>query len=165
MKNLRTIAVLGISISMAVSGPAQAKCWTPAEVDSASVRDLQSRLMVAALRCGKSNHDLLPDYNQFVKSKRHLISSSNTVLKKFFAHGRSGKAAMREYDRYAVKLANRYGAGSGDLSECQAMKSLAQSAASSSGHIASLVELANQQATDPHLPGGRCGIEIAANTN
>ena len=107
--------------SVAISGTAQAACWTPAEADAAAVRDLQSRLMVATLRCARSEHDLLADYNRFVGSKKPLLQMGNKVLKQHFAKGKNRRQAQKAYDRYAVSLANRYGAGSGDLSECAGM--------------------------------------------
>ena len=148
--------------SMALSGTAQAACWTPAEADAATVRDLQSRLMVAALRCVRSEHDLLADYNRFVGSKKPLLKMGNKVLKSHFAKGKNRKQAQKAYDRYAVSLANRYGAGSGDLSECQGMQRLAKLAANSEANQSSLVELATMHQLEPVLPNGRCGIVLAS---
>ncbi len=148
--------------SMAFSGTAQAACWTPAEADAATVRDLQSRLMVATLRCARSEHDLLAEYNRFVGSKKPLLQMGNGVLKAHFAKGRTKRQAQQAYDRYAVSLANKYGAGSGDLSECEGMKRLAVLAANSQANQSSLVELANMHRLDPVLPNGRCGIVLAS---
>ncbi len=148
--------------SVALSGTAQAACWTPAEADAAAVRDLQSRLMVAALRCARSEHDLLADYNRFVGSKKPLLQMGNRVLKAHFAKGKNKRQAQKAYDRYAVSLANRYGAGSGDLSECAGMKRLAKLAANSKANQASLVELASMHQLEPVLPNGRCGIVLAS---
>ncbi len=160
-KSGKLIAVLSVG-SLALGGTANATCWSPAEIEAATLRELQSRLMVASLRCAKSDHDVLPHYNAFVKSKRHLLVGGNNILKSYFAKGHRGKGAVRAYDRYAVSLANRYGAGSGDLSECQGMKELAFSAASSEPSSTALVRIARQNALEPTLPGGRCGIVIAS---
>lgn len=162
MNRVRKMVMAAALGSVALSGTAQAACWTPAEVDAAKVRDLQSRMMVAALRCTKSNHDLLPEYNRFVREKRSLLKLGNGVLRSHFAKGRNSKQALRAYDRYAVSLANRYGAGSGDLSECKHMKVLVTAAVQSDSRLTSLVNIAQQHALSPELPGGRCGIVMAS---
>jgi len=163
MSKLKKLILAGVIGSVALTGNAQAACWTPAAVDAAKVRDLQSRLMVAALRCQKSKYNLLSDYNHFVRSKKPLLVGGNRLLRSHFAKGKNKKQAMRAYDRYAVSLANQYGAGSGDLSECKGMKKLAQSAANSDPQSSSLVKIATLNALSPALPGGRCGIAIASN--
>ena len=155
---LIAVATLG---SLTLAGAAQAACWSPIEVEAATMRELQSRLMVASLRCAKSDHDVLPHYNAFVRSKRHLLISGNDTLKAYFGKHHGHKAGVREYDRFAVSLANRYGAGSGDLSECESMKELAFTAATSEPSQAALVRIARENALEPRLPGGRCGIIIA----
>jgi len=148
--------------SVAMTGSVQAACWTPAEVDAAAVRDLQSRLMVAALRCENSEHSLLADYNRFIRENRPLLRMGNQVLKSHFAKGNTRKQAIKKYDRYAVSLANSYGAGSGDLSECKSMQILARTAANSNGQQNSLVKLARDYSLNPVLPNGRCGIVLAS---
>ena len=162
MTKSKTLALAMAVGSLAVSGPVQAACWTPAAADAAAVRDLQSRLMVAALRCVKSDHDLLPDYNRFVRTHKPLLKMGNHVLKSHFAKGTTKKNAQRKYDRYAVSLANKYGAGSGDLSECSSMKKLAGLTLDSGGQQAKLVKLAQDHALSPNLPHGRCGIVLAS---
>lgn len=162
MSKLKTLILAGVMGTVALAGTAQAACWTPAAVDAAHVRDLQSRLMVAALRCAKSNHDVLPHYNRFVLDKKPLLKLGNGVLRGHFAKGRSKKQAMRQYDRYAVSLANKYGAGSGDLSGCHGMKKLANAAADSDGNLSSLVKISQFHGLSPTLPGGRCGIVMAS---
>lgn len=160
MKNILMTAIIG---SVGISGSAQAACWTPAEADAAVVRNLQSRLMVAALRCGRSEHNLLADYNKFVKSKKPLLRMGNNVLRSHFSKGKSKNQGMKAYDRFAVSMANVYGAGTGDLSGCQEMQELTQSAANSDGSVKTLVSLAQSHALSPDLPGGRCGIVLASN--
>lgn len=165
MSKFSKIILAGLIGSVALTGTAQAACWTPAAVDAAHVRDLQSRLMVAALRCARSEHDVLPHYNRFVRDKKPLLKLGNGVLRGHFAKGRNKKQAMQQYDRYAVSLANKYGAGSGDLSECKGMKELASSAADSDGNLSSLVSISQYHGLSPSLPGGRCGIVIASSEN
>lgn len=147
---------------VALTSTAQAACWTPAEADAATVRELQSRMMVAALRCSKSDHDVLMQYNRFVGSKKPLLKMGNNVLRSHFAKGKDRKQAMKAYDKFAVTLANKYGAGTGDLSECESMHNLARTSANSADEHHALVSIANQYGISPRLPGGRCGIVIAS---
>ncbi|MGB5724044.1 MAG: hypothetical protein WBM39_06485 [Parasphingorhabdus sp.] len=162
MRKLRKLVAVASVGSMTLAGTAQATCWSPIEVEAATLRELQSRLMVASLRCAKSNHDVLPHYNAFVRNKRHLLISGNDTLKAYFGKHHGRKGGGRAYDSFAVSLANRYGAGSGDLSECESMNELAFSAASSEPSRAALVRIARENGLEPTLPGGRCGIVIAS---
>lgn len=162
MSKFNKLLLVGVIGTLALTGTAQAVCWTSAAVDAAHVRDLQSRLMVAALRCEKSEHDVLPHYNRFVLVKKLLLKLGNGVLRGHFAKGRNKKQAMRQYDRYAVSLANKYGTGSGDLSGCYGMKKLANAAADSDGNLSSLVKIPQFHGLSPSLPDGRCGIIIAS---
>ncbi|GAB5489536.1 MAG: hypothetical protein Pars2KO_31060 [Parasphingorhabdus sp.] len=86
----------------------------------------------------------------------------NDVLRSHFAKGNDGKQAMKAYDRFAVTLANKYGAGSGDLSECESMHNLARMSANSKDEHYTLVRIATRHGISPNLPGGRCGIVIAS---
>lgn len=147
---------------LTISSTAQAACWTPAEADAATVRELQSRMMVAALRCSNSKHDVLYEYNRFVGSKKPLLRMGNNVLRSHFAKGKNRKQALKAYDRFAVTLANKYGAGTGDLSECETMHNLARTSANSVDDHLALVNIANRYGISPDLPGGRCGIVIAS---
>lgn len=147
---------------LTITSTAQAACWTPAEADAATVRDLQSRMMVAALRCSSSKHDVLYEYNRFVGSKKPLLRMGNNVLRSHFAKGKNRKQAMKAYDSFAVTLANKYGAGTGDLSECETMHNLARTSANSVDEHHALVSIANRYGISPKLPGGRCGIVIAS---
>ena len=70
----RVSFMLGAAVALTLGGavPAQAamSCWNDTEVAAARVRDLQSRLMVDALRCRAFGIDILGAYNEFVRSNR-----------------------------------------------------------------------------------------------
>ena len=54
-----TIAVaIGIGLALPAPAAAQVPCWSEADVDAAKIRDLQSRLMVATLRCQAAGVDV-----------------------------------------------------------------------------------------------------------
>ena len=95
-----------------VSAPAMAeeKCWTAKEMTAARIRDLQSVLMVGALQCRATEHNLLADFNQFVVAGRALIVSENDVLKARFVRLQGAKEGNRTYDSFTTALANDHSA-------------------------------------------------------
>src|SRR6185369_5742597 len=74
---------------LCVSMPANAVmgCWNPTQVAAAKVRDLQSRLMVATLRCQAMGADVTDAYNRFVRANRETIQGANAVLLAQFRSG------------------------------------------------------------------------------
>ena len=153
------------AMSMAlIGGQAQAAaqgedCWSAQEVSAARVRDLQSMLMVAALRCRNSGVDVLSVYNRFVSANRSVIANFNTTLKQHFNRTSGPVEGQRGYDRFTTALANGYGAGGGG--GCNDMSDLASKASASNGSAAALISIAEQQGLDPALPVRRCGTSIA----
>src|SRR3954451_4143092 len=105
-------AVLAFSAALALLGaqPAQAAmdCWNTQQASAAKVRDLQSRLMVAALRCKAMGYDVLATYNDFIRRNREALQATNGIIRAQFATG-YGKDADVYYDRFATSLANHYG--------------------------------------------------------
>lgn len=145
------------AIAMLTTAPAHAACWDNEASDAAMVRDLETMLMVSALRCKTSGTDLLPDYNHFIKSSRAALTEVNTVLRNHFG---TGFAALNAYDSYVTKIANRYGSGADGL-DCSDMQSILHAATAESGSLAGLTRLARDAAVEPLLPGGRCAIAVA----
>ncbi|MDZ7587761.1 MAG: hypothetical protein U5J78_00810 [Parasphingorhabdus sp.] len=156
-------AVLFAAAAMATPSLANAACWSSAAARAAAVRDLQSGLMVAALRCGKSGADVLPAYNRFVETHRATLQAANLLLRNQFGAGRATRAGEVEYDRFATALANKYGAGSGGLSECPALQAMASQAANAVNSFDALYATAMQLGFDPKLPEAVCGTEYASN--
>ena len=136
------------------------QCWTPAQVAAAKVRDLQSRLMVAALRCGAMGVDVLGAYNRFVVANRETIQRANGVILAQFRAG-YGDQAQLHYDRFATSLANAYGGDATDRDVCAQTAALADEAAAAAGD-AGLVAIADRFGFVSALPGGRCGDLFAA---
>ena len=99
--------------------PAQAAmgCWNSTQVAAAKVRDLQSRLMVATLRCQAMGADVTEPYNRFVRANRETIQGANAVLLAQFRSG-YGSQGQTQYDRFATALANIYGADATDHAIC-----------------------------------------------
>lgn len=140
------------------SAPARAeRCWAKDEIAAAKVRELQSMLMVAALRCRASGIDILPSYNRFVSANRRTITAMNDRLKFHFGVGGTAEG-QRGYDRFTTALANAYGAGSTGEDSCADMAELSDEAAAASGP-AELIAIAERAV--PRRARGRCPVTIA----
>jgi hypothetical protein len=137
--------------------PAQAAmgCWNSQQTAAAKVRDLQSRLMVAALRCKAMGFDMLTAYNDFVRRNRDALQTTNGLIRSQFETV-YGKDADLYYDRFATGLANRYGGDATTGEICSQVASAAQEAAAASGDMTRLTEIADRFGPAPDLPGGAC---------
>jgi hypothetical protein len=156
----------GLSIAVATTclaaQPAQAamSCWNQQQTAAAKIRDLQSRLMVATMRCHAMGIDVLPAYNDFVRSNRSTIQAANGVIKAQFAQG-FGSNAQNEYDQFTTRLANAYGADSTNVAICQQTASRAREAVAANGDLDRLLHIAEAMGPAPQLPGGECKVSFA----
>lgn len=148
---------------LCVGMPAQAAmgCWDSSQVAAAKVRDLQSRLMVATLRCQAMGADVSGAYNRFVRANRETIQGANAVLLAQFRSG-YGSQAQTHYDRFATALANIYGADATDHEVCAETAALAEEAAAANGDIRRLVAIEDRFGFTSALPGGQCTYTLAA---
>lgn len=141
-----------------VAGPAQA-CWNDAEVAAAKIRDMETMLMVSALRCRLQGHDFLAEYNGFIGQSRPALTRVNDDLRGHF----DGAGGLDGYDRYVTAIANRYGAGVDGLA-CGDMASILEAALAEGGSYEGLARLAEAAQIAPALEGGRCEFVVAAAT-
>jgi hypothetical protein len=148
---------------LCASVPAQAamSCWNDTQVAAAKVRDLQSRLMVATLRCQAMGVDVTGAYNHFVAANRTTIQNANGVIMAAFRDGHGGQAQLH-YDRFTTALANIYGADATDQGVCAETATAAEEAAAAAGDIRQLVTIAHRLGDTPPLPGGECSISFAS---
>jgi len=156
---------VGAAIALCVSAPAQAVigCWNETQVAAAKVRDLQSRLMVATLRCQAMSVNVADAYNRFVAANRTTIQGANGVIMAQFRSGYGGQAqAQVQYDRFATSLANIYGDDATDQEVCAETAALADEAAAANGDIARLVAIEDRLGFGSPLPGGQCEVSFAA---
>lgn len=135
---------------------AQAACWGQTAIDAAKVRDMETMLMVSALRCRTSDATILGAYNQFVRSSRVALTQVNDILRQQFAD----QGGLNGYDRYVTSIANRYGAGADGLS-CDDMASILSAAQAESGSLSGLSRLATAANVEPILTGDRCRAVLA----
>jgi hypothetical protein len=150
------------ALLLCVSAPAQAVmgCWNETQVAAAKVRDLQSRLMVATLRCQAMGVNVSEAYNRFIAANRTTIQGANGVILAAFRSGHGGEA-QTQYDRFATALANIYGDDATNQNVCAETAAAAEEAASAAGDIARLVTIADRFGAVPDLPGGQCPVSFA----
>ena len=147
--------VLVAVLAACLATQAQAGCWSKAEVDAARVRDLDTMLMVSALRCRKVDAAFVARYNAFVKGAKPSLVAANTVLRARFA-----KMGASAFDNYVTRVANRYGAGVEGLA-CPDMASIVAAAAVEGKTLQRLNAVAQRAAIDPLTEGGQCGAVAA----
>jgi hypothetical protein len=141
---------LGAAATTALlASPANAGCWTDAAYQAAQVRELDTMLMVQALRCRKTSATFLNEYNQFVQTSRPVLLKANAELKAHFG-------GLNAYDNYMTTVANRYGAGTGDL-DCDDTASIVRAAVATRGSSDALYRLAADARMEPAIDGARCG--------
>lgn len=143
--------------SLVLSAPANAGCWSDEAADAAMVRDMETMLMVSALRCRLKGVNFLPAYNRFVRESRYALTQVNDTLRDHFDEGFGRRVALNRYDRFVTSIANRYGGGAEGL-DCYDMEDITHAALETRGHPAKLVELAQLAGAAPELEGGLCRV-------
>jgi hypothetical protein len=157
-------AIAGLSMTIA-SMPAQAapSCWADREVSAARVRQMQTMLMVAALRCRAGGIDIVADYDGFVTAQHDQIVAANLVIKQHFAQAGGNQV---DYDRFATSLANGYGDAETNQGTCAEAAAMAHEG--SAATAAALQQVASARLFPAALPGGPCaapaGTTLAAVT-
>ena len=139
----------------------QTGCWDQTQVAAAKVRDLQSRLMVATLRCSAMGVNVAPAYNRFLAANRQTIRDANAVLMGQFQSA-YGRQAQFHYDRFTTAMANIYGDDATSHSVCAETAVLATEAADAGGDIDALVAIEDRLGFVSSLPGGQCTVSFAA---
>jgi len=160
-KKGRAVLVAGaMMICVPATASAQAGCWNQTQVAAAKVRDLQSRLMVATLRCSAMGENVAAAYNRFLAANRETIRGANAVLMAQFqtVHGRQ---AQVHYDRFTTALANIYGDDATSSSVCAETVVLAEEAAAARGDTDALIAIADRLGFVAALPGGQCTVTFA----
>ncbi|WBO21881.1 hypothetical protein [Sphingomonas abietis] len=133
--------------------PAQAAphCWAQKESTAAQVRDMQTMLMVAALRCRAAHIDISADYDGFVIAQKDALAAANLVIKRHFADEGGNQA---DYDRFATSLANNFGDDATTEQTCAEAAALAHEG--SAAAPAQLEQVALVRVFPAALPGGSC---------
>jgi hypothetical protein len=164
MKRRAFNTALGLAAAALICGqPASAamSCWDQQETAAAKIRDLQSRLMVATLRCRAIGVDVLTAYNDFVRINRATLQQANGVIKARFDAG-YGREGPRFYDSFTTAMANLYGGDETSGAVCDETSAIAAEAALAEGDVGRLVDLADRTGRSPELPGGICPVTLTA---
>ena len=74
------LGLAAVALVQAQPASAAMSCWDQHETAAAKIRDLQSRLMVATLRCRAIGIDVLTAYNDFVRINRSTLQEANGVI-------------------------------------------------------------------------------------
>jgi ribosome-binding ATPase YchF (GTP1/OBG family) len=159
----KTAFAMAAAAALMAAAPANAAlaCWEQDTAAAAKIRNLQSRLMVAALRCSASGVDVLPAYNRFVIANRSTIQAANGRIKQHFTRG-FGDAGERQYDAFATMLANIYGGDETTQQTCGEAEATANEGVAAEGDIMKLLRVADAAGPTPPLPNGECPISFAA---
>ena len=151
------------ALAIGIGQPAHAAmgCWDQSHAAAAKIRDLQSRLMVATMRCRAFGMDVLSEYNEFVRANRTTIQDANGLIKSQFAKG-YGPAGQNRYDSFTTSLANAYGGDETSESVCAQTAALASEAVAAAGNVDRLLDIADRLGSRPELPGGECPVTFAS---
>jgi hypothetical protein len=146
-------AIAGVSMLAAgVPAAAAPSCWGEREVSAAHVRQMQTMLMVAALRCRAAGIDISTDYDGFVTAERDALGTENGVIKQHFAQA---GGTQSDYDRFATSLANGFGDDETSQASCADAAALAHEGAAALSAVA-LEKVAAVHLFPAALPGGVC---------
>jgi len=156
MVALAAVATVGTAPAEAAMG-----CWEGPAAASVRLKDFQSKLMVATLRCNAMGYDSSAGYNKFMVANKLTLSAANLQVKARFQSA-FGKSWQKEYDRFNTSLANAYGAGATSADICDELGRTAREAAAAKGDKVRLLVMAERSGAAPRLPGGMCrGAELA----
>ncbi|WP_157215941.1 hypothetical protein [Flavisphingomonas formosensis] len=145
------MAAAGAAVLLLAPLPAAAGCWQEREAAAAGLREMQTMLMVATLRCRSAGMDISDEYNAFVVAHRRTLDSANIVIRRHFI---VTGAAPGAYDRFATTIANAYGHASTTIGDCAEAGMLARKSAGAAP--ATLVGIAAARLHSSPLPEGRC---------
>ena len=148
-------ALAAMAATATLSVPAQAGCWSDAAYQAAQVRELDTMLMVQALRCRKTKSNFVNSYNSFVQVSRPALLKANADLRGHFAGEVGERGALNAYDNYMTTVANRYGAGTAGL-DCADMASIVRAALAAKGSVPALYQVAVAADMRPSIDGRRC---------
>jgi hypothetical protein len=133
------LALMACSVGAAT--PVAAACWEAEEYEAARMRDLQTVLMVSALKCGRADPTLPAAYNAWVgRAKAKLLEGEQKLLAHFVREGDKSK-----YDKFTTALANRYSEYADDPRFCARAKSLLQADEKQPGVLEEIALLINSK--------------------
>lgn len=140
---MRSFAV-GLAILACAGGaasPVAAACWEAEEYEAARMRDLQTVLMVSALKCGRADPEMPLAYNKWVgRAKAKLLAGEQKLLAHFVREGDQSR-----YDKFTTALANRYSEYAEDPRFCARAKKLLDADEKNNGVLEEIALLINSK--------------------
>jgi hypothetical protein len=134
-----SLAILALAAGAAA--PVAAACWEPEEYEAARMRDLQTVLMVSALKCGRADPEMPGAYNKWVgRAKPKLLAGEQKLLAHFVREGDQSK-----YDKFTTALANRYSDYAEDPRFCARAKKLLDADEKNNGVLEEIALLINSK--------------------
>lgn len=127
------LLISGASVASAATPAAPAKlpkaCQTVAEENAERVRQLQTELMIAALKCRTSQDaNLTESYNSFIRKHSNVLLTQSNVLQAYFKR-QYGAGYLKRFDAYITQLANEVSRRSQTVPQyCQSIRPLLASA-------------------------------------
>jgi hypothetical protein len=158
MKTLFSTAAIAAAL---FAGTVQANCIPDSLYESVQIRDVETMLMVATLRCRLVGVDFTESYNQFVRDKRPILNAASTDMRSLFIKNYGAAKAEGAYDDFMTKVANGFGGGTDGL-KCQDYASIAQAAQAAPSTREGVILLANNVGSLPKMPWARCGSAVAS---
>ncbi len=149
---IAAIALFSASVADAKRASAPApRCWSVPQITAAKINELSILLNVQSLRCRNEDKSIQDQYDGFTRASGSAMAAVASVVKGHF----SGNSSL--YDRYAISLANKYGAGVKGQS-CPMVASLMQSAIAGGKSTSGLSQVAESANIDPTIAGGPCPL-------
>ncbi len=137
---MRKFVAVAMILSM-TAGQASAACWEVEEYEAARMRDLQTVLMVSALKCGHSDKEMPAAYNRWVgRARVALLEGEKKLLAHFVREGDKLK-----YDRFTTALANKYSELAENERFCARAKQLMAADDTNNGVLAEVALLLNSR--------------------
>ena len=159
MKTFGSFVVALAAIAI-IAAPARAECWRADHIAAAKVRDMETMLMVSALRCRADHTQMIGQYNAFIVKSRAALNQVNDKLKAHFTAEVGARQSLDAYDSYVTRIANRYGAGAEGLN-CNDLSDITAAALSEDTSFAALAALADRAGVQPIIAGGVCPLTFA----
>ncbi|MBA2920556.1 hypothetical protein GON01_02480 [Sphingomonas sp. MAH-20] len=158
MKLLLKSTAAAATLAM-LATPTQAACWNQATFEAAQVRELETMLMVGAMRCMQDSANFSGDYNAFVRNNSEALKGAGETLRSHFA-SEFGPEGRQAYHNFVSGEADRFMGGAARLS-CQDLGTIARMAANA-GSTPALVRFATAAEVRPAAPAKLCREEASS---
>ena len=99
---------------------ADVHCWRPDEVRAARIQNLQTVLMVDAIKCQDTIPATLASYNAFVGKHRELLTANRYAVQAHFVRTLGAAEGATAATNHETRAGNQLSAGPIDVKRCEA---------------------------------------------